>query len=141
MSRPAERGVALIAAIFLVVIIGAGVVLLSVLSVRNSQQTTQNLLQIRAQLSVDAVLEFAVQSLVEGVSCVSLNDDYEDSINIEGYPGFDTRLTCEQRDYIGPPTRTTSIRTLVADSESQGGGSADPDYVWAQSVAAIELEP
>ncbi|MFT7291048.1 MAG: hypothetical protein ACI9D8_001504, partial [Reinekea sp.] len=52
MNRTAERGVALIAAIFLVVIIGAGVVLLSILSVRNSQQTTQNLLQIRAQLSV-----------------------------------------------------------------------------------------
>jgi len=138
MSRPAERGVALIAAIFLVVIIGAGVVLLSVLSVRNSQQTTQNLLQIRAQLSVDAVLEFAVQSLVEGVSCVSLNNDYALSINIEGYPGFETRLTCVQSDYIGPPASTTSIRTLVADSE--WGGSEDPDYVWARSEATIELE-
>ncbi|WP_320821764.1 hypothetical protein [Reinekea sp.] len=136
MSRSAERGVALIAAIFLVVIIGAGLVLLSVLSVRNSQQTTQNLLQIRGQLSVDAVLEFAVQSLVEGVTCATLNSTYADSIAIEGYPGFDTTLTCVQNDYSG--AQTISILTLEATSEK--GDADDADYVWARSEAAIELE-
>jgi len=137
MSRSAERGVALIAAIFLVVIIGAGVVLLSVLSVRNSQQTTQNLLQIRAHLSVDAALEFAVQSLEEGVTCAVLNSSYADELLIEGYPGFTTTLTCEQNNYIGPPANTTGILTLVATSIS--GSAAGADYVWARSEAAVEL--
>jgi|TARA_B110000503_G_C6960461_1_gene334814 Tfp pilus assembly protein PilV len=133
MSRQSERGVALIAAIFLVVIIGAGVVLLSTLSVRSSQQTTQNLLQLRAQLSVNAALEYGVQALVEGVACA----DLASPVNIASYPGFGIGLVCTSNDYNRVANKTISILSLVATAE--WGSPADADYVWAESEAAIEL--
>jgi hypothetical protein len=137
MNRPAERGVALIAAIFLVVIIGGGVVLLSTLSLRSSQQTTQNLLQIRAQLSVAAALEYGVQRLVEGDTCADLDATNNIALTIEAFPGFVTTLNCVQNDYIGPPPNVTSILTMGAVTE--WGSANDDDYVWAQLESTIEL--
>ena len=137
MSRPAQRGVALIAAIFLVVIIGAGVVLLSTLSIRSSQQNTQNLLRIRAQLSTAAALEYGVQRLVDGSNCATLNLTNDIALTIEAYPGFVTKLYCLQNVYIGPPANTITILTMGAISE--WGNANENDYVWAQLETTIEL--
>ena len=137
MNRTAERGVALIAAIFLVVIIGAGVVLLSILSVRNSQQTTQNLLQIRAQLSVEAALEYGVQSLVQADNCNTYDPSNDVVLVIDAYPNFVIKLSCVQNNYVGPPSQIVSIMTL--NTTAEWGSPDDADYVWAESEATIEL--
>jgi len=134
MNLKKQKGVALIAAIFLVVVIGGAVVLLSVLSLRNSQQTTQNLLQFRAQAAANAALEFAVQSLVEGIDCS--NPALNGATNIPQFSDFTVTLSCASNNYNRP---SQSITILNLSAIAQFGSPNAPDYVWTQIDATIEL--
>jgi MSHA biogenesis protein MshP len=126
-----ESGIALIAAIFLVVVIGAALVILATLSVRNSQQTTQNLLQARASLAASAALEYAVQTIVETGSCPA-----NPTVNVPSYTEFTVSLACIENDY-NRPSQSITVFELTASSEYGSPDSAD--YVWTEQKATIEL--
>lgn len=133
MNHRPQQGIALIAAIFLIVIIGAAVVLLSTLSSRNTQQNTQNLLQFRAQLAAQAAIEYGIQYLTQGGSCS--DSDLNSTVIVTAYSGFTVDLTCTSNPYNRPSQQIT-ISKLTATA--QLGVAADPDYVWAQIITYIE---
>lgn len=126
-----ESGIALIAAIFLVVVIGAALVILATLSVRNSQQTTQNLLQARAYLSASAALEYAVQTIVETASCPT-----NGPVSVPSYSDFSVNLNCSSNAY-NRPSQEITLFELTATAEFGTVDSAD--YVWTEQKATIEL--
>ncbi|TCS41647.1 hypothetical protein [Reinekea marinisedimentorum] len=131
-----QQGIALIAAIFLVVIIGAAVVLLGTLSLRNTEQTTQSLLQMRAQQAVAAAQEYAVQSLIatDGSSCsTTLNGS---TVNISEFSSYSIELSCTANDYNRPSQQIT-LYSLVATAEY--GSIGDADYVWAELETSVEF--
>ncbi len=133
MTPSKQRGVALIAAIFLIVIVGAAVVLLAQLSLRNSQQTTQSLLHFRAEQAVNAAQEYAVQALVLGSDCGSIASS---NIAIPDYSGFTVQLSCTTQTYNRPSQLVTLINITTT---AEYGTKGKADYTWTELNSTIEL--
>ncbi len=129
-----QRGIALIAAIFLVVVIGAALVLLATLSLRGSQQTTQNLLQMRANAAAQAAIDYGVQLLISGTNCSA--PSLQGSVAVPAYADFTTNLSCRQNNY----NRTSQAISIIELSVVVEYGTADsPDYVWVNQKTTVEL--
>ncbi|EAR07773.1 hypothetical protein [Reinekea blandensis] len=135
--KPKQQGVALIAAIFLIVIIGAAVILLASLSTRNAQQTTQSLLKTRAEQAANAGIEASVQRLIEDISSTYLwCDGSTANVAVPAYTDFTVLVTCTQHEYH----RTSQPVTLIYLSATAESGSVDSvDYVWTETMATLEL--
>lgn len=139
MTHKSQRGVALIAAIFLVVVIGAAVTLLAVLSSRNSQQTTQSLLLVRAQLAANAGLEATIQSIVLNPTtglCATAPAETTSTVSVPAYSDYLVTVTCQRVPY-NRPSQEIFIYNLVGQAEF--GSPNNADYVWAELTATIEL--
>ena len=129
-----QRGIALIAAIFLVVVIGAALVLLATLSLRGSQQTTQNLLQMRANAAAQAAIDYGVQLLISGTNCSA--PSLQGSVAVPAYADFTINLSCRQNNY----NRTSQAISIIELSVVVEYGTADsPDYVWVNQKTTVEL--
>lgn len=133
--RKQQQGIALIAAIFLVVIIGSALVLLATLSTRNSQQTTQSLLQIRAQIAAQAGLEYAVQRLVLAPTNTAWCTGTQ-SVSIAVYSEFSVNLTCNSNIYNRPSQQITLYRL---ETTAEYGNQDSADYAWSKLEATVEL--
>lgn len=131
-----QQGVALIAAIFLVVVIGAALVFLATLSLRNTQQTTQNLLQMRAQLAAQAGLDATVQRLVMAPGSAAWCNGAALTISVPVYAAYDVSVRCQQKTF-NRPSQEIPIFELSATAEY--GSNADPDYTWTEISATIGL--
>ena len=136
-----QSGIALIAAIFLVVVIGAALVLLATLSLRNSQQTTQNLLQTRSQLAANAGIEWIIQSLIVNGSaapCASVTAPpaTATTLALAAYPSMTVIVSCDFTTFNRPSQLKTLYR-ITATAEF--GTINEPDYAWAEVEATIEL--
>lgn len=132
-----QSGVALIAAIFIVVIIGAAIVVLASLSIRNTQQTTQNLLQAKASQAAGAGIEATVQRLLrDSDGPHNWCDGSEVTVAVPAYTDFDVAVRCSQNSYHRPsrPLRLFDLRASAAY-----GTSGSADHVWVQIDAAVEL--
>ncbi|GGX45597.1 hypothetical protein [Saccharospirillum salsuginis] len=133
MNQPnRQSGVALVAAIFLIVVIGGAVTLLASLAVRNTAQSTQTLLSIRAQSAAQAGLEMAVQQLVESETCGSVTS----TLTPAALPGFTVTINCNSADY-GRPSQSFTLFSLTATASY--GNPTDSDYVWTEINATVEL--
>ncbi|WP_196157100.1 hypothetical protein [Reinekea sp. G2M2-21] len=129
-----QRGIALIAAIFLVVVIGAALILLATLSLRGSQQTTQNLLQMRANAAALAAIDYGVQLLISGSNCTA--PSLQGSITVPAYADYTINLSCTQNSY-NRTSQAVNIFELSVDVEY---GTVDtPDYVWVNQKTTVEL--
>lgn len=129
-----QRGIALIAAIFLVVVIGAALVLLATLSLRGSQQTTQNLLQMRANAAAQAAIDYGVQLLISGTNCSA--PSLQGSVAVPAYADFTINLSCSQNSY----NRTSQAISIIELSVVVEYGTVDtPDYVWVNQKTTVEL--
>ncbi|MFQ3232198.1 hypothetical protein [Reinekea sp.] len=126
-----QRGVALVAAIFLIVVIGLAVVVMSVLATRNTQQNTQSLLQMRAQSASMAGLEYAAQQIVVSSSCTN-----EFDLALPALPGFSIDILCISNEH-NRPSQTITLFEVRAITEY--GNVGDPDYVWSELTSTIEL--
>jgi len=135
MNQPSRQsGVALVAAIFLIVVIGGAVTLLASLAVRNTAQATQTLLSMRAQSAAQAGLEMAVQQLVESESC----DLVTNSLTPAALPGFTVTINCDDDDAdYGRPSQSFTLFSLTATASF--GNPTDSDYVWTEINATVEL--
>jgi len=136
-----QTGIALIAAIFLVVVIGAALVLLATLSIRGSQQTTQNLLQARSQMAANAGIEWMIQTLVINTAtapCASVTSPpaTTTTVVLPAYSGFSVVVRCDYTTFNRPSQRKT-LYNLTATAEF--GSVSDADYAWAEVEATIEL--
>ena len=131
-----QQGVALVAAIFIVVIIGAALLVMATLSVRTSEQTTQNLLQIRAQFAANAAIEERVQRLTEGNEADCSNGTASSStISVPAYSEFTVTLDCLYSDYNRPAQQ---IRLFELSAVAEYSSPDNPDYVWAEVNASVE---
>lgn len=126
-----QRGVALVAAIFLIVVIGLAVVVMSVLATRNTQQNTQSLLQMRAQSAAAAGLEYAAQTIVTTNACTSVA-----GLNLAGLPGFSVDVSCVSNEYNRPSQKITLFEVSAI---AEYGSPGDADYVWSELTSTIEL--
>jgi type II secretory pathway component PulK len=131
-----ESGIALIAAIFLVVVIGAAFIVLASLTVRNTQQSTQNLLKARAQLAANAGLEATVQRIILNPTATGWCNNTATTVNVAAYSNFTVQVNCDRSDY-NRPSQQIALYTLTATAEY--GSSNDNDYVWTEISATIEL--
>jgi Tfp pilus assembly protein PilX len=126
-----QNGVALMAAIFLVVVIGLAVVVMSVLATRNTQQNTQSLLQMRAQSAAAAGLEYAVQQLVETGTCSNIA-----SLTVPALTNFSVSLTCISSKHHRPPNQITLFELSAV---AEYGSETEADYVWTELTSTVEL--
>lgn len=131
MSLRHQQGVALIAAIFLIVIISAAVTVLSVLASRNSQAVSQSLLQSRAQQAANAGLEFSIQSIVNTGICPAIT-----TITVPSYSDYVVEITCDSAQYN---TSSDPVTLFTLESSAEFGNENNLDYVWAKTSATVEL--
>ena len=133
-----QRGVALIAAIFVIVIIGSALVILSSLVVRTGEQTTQNLLQIRARLAADAGIEAIIQQLVEDSDSSACSDTatITNDISVPAYSTFTVTVNCRFYRYN---FNAQALRIYQLEASAQHSEPALTDYIWAQVTASLEM--
>lgn len=134
-----QRGVALVAVIFLIVVIGAALVVLARLSTQSNAQITQSLLQARGKQAALAAAEFGIQRLVESGSPGTLCSGWSNTtVSVPAYAAFTVQISCSQSTYQdNNPSAQFELYRLV--SEAQYGNLGDPDYTWVRLESAIEL--
>lgn len=130
-SYSSQRGVALIAAIFLIVVIGLAVVVMSILATRNTQQNSQSLLQMRAQSAAMAGLEYAAQHIVTSGSCTN-----DSGVNLDGLTNFSIDILCVSHEHNLPSQKITLFEVYAI---AEYGSVGDADYVWSELTSTIEL--
>ncbi len=136
MKHKPQQGVALVAVIFLIVVIGAALVVISRLSVSSSIQVTQNLLQTRARQAAAAGLEWATQQLVEqgGPAC-SANT----TVAVPAYSDYTVTVHCTEGVYNKPNPASQRVFLYRLTAEAAFGSMNDANYVWTQRNATVEL--
>jgi len=136
MNRNPQQGVALVAVIFLIVVIGAALVVISRLSISSSAQVTQNLLQMRAHRAASAGLEWATQRLVEeGATACSA----ETTVTVPAYGDYTVTVRCTEGVYNRPNPAAQRVFLFRLTAEAAFGTLNDANYVWTQRNATVEL--
>ena len=136
MNRKPQQGVALVAVIFLIVVIGAALVVISRLSISSSAQVTQNLLQSRARQAASAGLEWATQRLGEEGSGACAADT---TITVPAYSDYTVTVSCTERAYNRPNPVSQRVFLYRLTAEAAFGNMNDANYVWTQRNATVEL--
>lgn len=129
-----QRGVALIAAIFVIVVLGLAVVVMSVLAVRSSQQTTQSLLALRAEQAAASAIDYTTQRLV--ASAAKDCSVVPASLSLDAFSDYAITLGCSANNYNRPSDAATLL-TITATVEF--GTVNSSDYVWRQMHATVEF--
>ena len=133
MNRNRQQGVALVAVIFLIVVIGAALLVMARLSVQSNAQVTQSLLQARARQAAHAGIEWGVQTLQE-----MTNPDcsaFGGTVNVPAYSNYTVTVTCSVSTY----NFTQQIQLFRLNATAELGSSAsDADYVWTTLDTVVE---
>lgn len=136
MNHKPQQGVALVAVIFLIVVIGAALVVISRLSISSSAQVTQNLLQTRARQAASAGLEWATQQLVEqGATACSGNT----TVAVPAYSDYTVTVLCSEGVYNKPNPASQRVFLYRLTAQAAFGSMNDANYVWTQRNATVEL--
>lgn len=130
--RP-ERGFALVAALFLMVIIALVVATMSRLSVNQHVAGDLALQQARAYQAARAGLEWGINRVLATGACASGNVDMAGG----NLSDFTVSLGCSQRDYTDEAGTAVSLFRLEATA---GNGTPDgrADYAWRRLTATVE---
>ena len=135
MSRESriQRGFALPAAIFLLLVIGLVVVLMSRLAVNQSQAADLAMQQARAWQAARSALAWGIHQVNATAACAS------GSVSLAGsnLAGFSASLSCTQRNYTNEQGGSVRIFELVATA-SNGSPGSRPDYAWRQIMGVVE---
>ena len=131
------QGMALIAVIFIMVIMSGAVLMMSRLADMQAAERTMDLLGARADFSAQAGLEWAMYEIFSNPGCptspTTLTMDSETDLS-----GFSVVVTCVARPY------TEGLETVtIYDVQSQASISSfstTGEYVFRQVSAVVELE-
>lgn len=140
MRRPAQQGgIALVAVIFLIVVIAAALVTMARLSIRTTAQLNQRLVEARVDLAARSGLEWAIQTLIEDKNdCDASGGINGDSFTSADYPSIEVSLTCELTQYgRDTPGLRTELYRISATAEY--GSQGDSEYGWQQLDIRVEL--
>lgn len=129
--RP-ERGFALVAALFLIVIIALVLATMSRLAVNQSADADLALQQARAYQAARAGLEWGIHQVRASGSCAS------GSVDLAGgnLSDFSVGLSCSRRDYTDDAGAPLSLFRLEATA-SNGTPGSRLDYAWRRLTATV----
>lgn len=129
--RP-ERGFALVAALFLIVVIALVVATMSRLAVNQQADGNLALQQARAYQAARAGLEWGINRVRATASCPS------GSVDMSGgnLAAFTVTLTCSRRDYTGDDGAALSLFRLEATA-ANGAPGGRVDYAWRRLTATV----
>lgn len=131
-----SQGMALVAVVFLMVIMSGAVLMMSRLSDMQNAERTLEILSVRAQSAAQAGLEWAVWKIDNAAACVTSPSSL--SLSEADLVGFTVSVTCTSTSYTeGLNTITTFSVTSAATYQDYDGGS---EYVFRRVSAVIELE-
>jgi MSHA biogenesis protein MshP len=129
--RP-ERGFALVAALFLMVIVALVVATMSRLAINQNAAGDLALQQARADQAARAGLEWGINRVRSSGACAS------GSLSMAGgnLAEFTVGLSCSQRSYTGETGAALSLFTLVATADN-GTPDSRTDYAWRRLTATV----
>lgn len=134
MNRNRQQGIALVAVVFLIVVIGAALIVMTRLSVQSNAQVTQSLLQARAKQAAQAGIEWGVQTLQE-MTTPDCGPPFGGEINVPAYSNYTVTVTCTVSTY----NFTQQIELFRLTATAQFGNSTnDVDYVWTTLDTVVE---
>ncbi|SDS96395.1 hypothetical protein [Pseudomonas oryzae] len=127
-----ERGFALVAAVFLMVVIALVVVTMGRMAVNQSADADLALQQARAYQAARAALEWGINRVRATGACAS------GSVSMAGgnLADFGVSLTCSRRDYTDETGAAFSLFRLEA-SASNGAPGSRGDYAWRRLTATV----
>lgn len=129
--RP-ERGFALVAALFLIVVIALVVATMSRLAVNQQADGNLALQQARAYQAARAGLEWGINRVRATASCAS------GSVSMAGgnLSDFSVSLICSRLDYTGDDGAALSLFRLEATAANGAPGDR-VDYAWRRLTATV----
>jgi len=128
------QGFALVAAIFVMVIIALVVTAMARLSITQHGTVSLSIQQARAYQAARAGLEWGISQSVISADCTAGNPSLHDSNLGE----FNLVVTCNRTDYTDNAGLPVHILRFVATAENGSPGSR-PDYAYRQLTATIEI--
>ncbi len=124
MSRTAserrQRGIALVLAIFIIVIVAGVIALLSQWLSLSSTASGHQSLQLRAFSAAQSGLDWGIYRLEHGQSCSAVLQLQDGSLN-----GFQVDVSCQSYGPISEDGQTHTWYTLTALAHSGSPGQAD----------------
>ena len=128
-----QAGFALPAAIFLLLVIGMLVVLMSRFSVNQAGTINLGVQQARAWQAARSALAWGIHQVNATAACAS------GAVSLAGsnLAGFSASLSCTQRSYTDERGNTVRLFELVATA-SNGSPGSRADYAWRQISGVVE---
>lgn len=131
------KGMALIAVIFIMVIMSGAVLMMSRLADMQAAERTMDLMAARAQSSAKAGLQWAIKQIQDNGSCPGASTTFAMDAESD-LSGFSVTVNCDTTDFIEGLNTITLYNVLSEASFS--GIDTTGEYVFRRLTAVVELE-
>ena len=121
-----QQGFALMASVFLIVVLGLAAAFMVRFSGTVQTGQTQLLMAQRARQAANAAIEYGVYQVVNGTCTAST------VLSIAAYSQFNATVTCDAKSYFA------GITLYTIQGTASYGALGDPDYVWRQYQVVVE---
>jgi len=137
LNTSSQSGVALIAVIFIMLVIGGAIGMMMKFSNISQANFDQSIQLTRAELAAKSALSWGIYHAKNDNDCsnVRLPDSSTptDTMTLTAYPGFEMTVSCILNQYNG----NISIMQITATAQF-GNNPSDNDYVWRSISATVE---
>ncbi|NNC64509.1 MAG: pilus assembly protein MshP [Gammaproteobacteria bacterium] len=130
ITRARQRGVSLVAAIFLLVVLAGLGVFAVRLGVLQAQTTASGLRAAQAFHAARAGVAWAAHQALNGGGCGAATLNLTEG----GTSGFDVAIQCAQSSHV---EAGSTVNVYVIDALAEGGAYGGPDYVSRRLQAKI----
>lgn len=129
-----SAGFALIAAIFLVVVVGLAITYMQRLSSNQADVNIQAVQNTRALQAAQSGLDWGVYQIVNGTNCAASTNFTLDQISA----GMNVTVVCSEKKYDeAGVTKGVTVYTITSTAEQ--GTLGTPDYSYKKMQASIEI--
>jgi len=136
-SKSNQKGVALIAVIFIMIVVGSAIGVMVKFASINQADFDQSLQITRAELAAKSALAWGIYHAKNDDDCSNarLPDTANptDTMTLSAFTGFEMTVSCILNEYNGG----ISIMKITATSQFGNDASAN-DYVWRSISATVE---
>ncbi|MCJ8311706.1 MAG: hypothetical protein HRU38_04420 [Saccharospirillaceae bacterium] len=136
-SVSAQKGMALIAVIFIMVVIGSSISMMMKFSNINQAGFDQSLQMTRADLAAKSALAWGIYHAKNDNDCSNArlpdSGNPTDTMTLTAFTGFNMTVQCILNEYDG----AISIMKITATAE-YGSNPSSNDYVWRSISATVE---
>ncbi|BCE02132.1 hypothetical protein [Marinicellulosiphila megalodicopiae] len=133
-----QSGMALVAVIFIMLVIGSSIVMMMKFSNIAQADIDQSLQANRADLSAKSALAWGIYHAKNDNNCdnarIPNTANPTDTIELTAFVGFEMTVSCVLNQYNGG----INIMVLTATSEF-GSNPSSNDYVWRSISASVEI--